>query len=649
MLPRSAPPGLLAQTTPEDRDEDLERREHQHRREAQKSLAFLGARSEKRYRKKTVKQGAGPELNYQKASPELKKGLDASRQKEWSNWQKYTNMRKITKDEFNEMKRKDGTLRIIPTRWVDTDKAEAGQPQKLKSRFVVRGDLEDSSSMRTDSPTGSQVAMGILLSYGAATRRTIKSGDISAAFLQGSELDRKLILSMPKGAPPEGMEEDDLVIVSTTVYGTKDAPRGWFKNLDTTLRGYQLRRVPLEPGFYVLNGHTEDHGDYVKGLLLVHVDDLLWVGDSDMEAVMQKVQQQYRFGSTDEASFKFCGRWLKQDAKGIEVSCPDLITRVRPVHLEPRRRGQRDTAATEQERSQLRSVVGSLNWLVRVCRPDLAYSVARLQTAVSKPLVQDLLDANNLVKYAARTRHRGILYPAGKLNFQDLALIAVQDASYAADYDTSASGRKLGYRSQSGRVLCLANRDYLDDLEGHLYPIEWHSTVIRRVCKSTLQAESLSLQLGAAEAEHARAVLHGLLEPSGKMDAATWTMAAQDRTPVVWVTDCMSLKEHLLCPSSTTVSDKRLAIDLSSLRQELWREDGQDVGDPLFRDFPPEDAKTRILWTSTDRMLADALTKRISEHGPLLTMMSGEAVSLQPTTDHKNSTGVKVEALAGDA
>ena len=190
------------------------------------------------YHKKPVKQGAGRELNYQKADPELRKGLDASRQKEWSNWQKYTNMKKITRAEFEEMKRQDSTLRVIPTRWVDTDKAEAGQPQKLKSRFVVRDDLEDSSSMRTDSPAGSQVAMGILLSYAAPTRRTIKSGDISAAFLQGSELDRKLILSMPKDSPPEGMEEDDLVIVSTTVYGTKDAPRGWFKNVDTTLRGH---------------------------------------------------------------------------------------------------------------------------------------------------------------------------------------------------------------------------------------------------------------------------------------------------------------------------------------------------------------------------------------------------------------------------
>ena len=37
--------------------------------------------------------------------------------------------------------------------------------------------------------------------------------------------------------------DDDLVIVSTTVYGTQDAPRGWYKNLDGTLLKKGLRRV----------------------------------------------------------------------------------------------------------------------------------------------------------------------------------------------------------------------------------------------------------------------------------------------------------------------------------------------------------------------------------------------------------------------
>ena len=198
-----------------------------------------------------------------------------------------------------------------------------------------------------------------------------------------------------------------------------------------------------------------------------------------------------------------------------------------------------------------------------------------------------------------------------------MMILSVQDASDAADYDVSQKGDKLGYRSQSGRVLCLASSSFRGELEGVLYPLEWHSTVIRRVCKSTLQAESLSLLLGATEAEHARGVIHGLYEDMDKLDNTTFTIRAQDRTRVVWVTDCMSLWSHLLSPQAGSVSDKRLAIDLSALRQELWRDYGEYTGDPLSQDFPPSSASTEVIWATTDRMLADALTKRITFHKPL--------------------------------
>ena len=52
---------------------------------------------------------------------------------------------------------------------------------------------------------------------------------------QGSVLDRQLVSVR--------LHDDDLVIVSTTVYGTQDAPRGWYKNLDGTLLKKGLRRV----------------------------------------------------------------------------------------------------------------------------------------------------------------------------------------------------------------------------------------------------------------------------------------------------------------------------------------------------------------------------------------------------------------------
>ncbi|CAE7337945.1 suhB [Symbiodinium sp. KB8] len=97
------------------------------------------------------------------------------------------------------------------------------------------------------------------------------------------------------------------------------------------------------------------------------------------------------------------------------------------------------------------------------------------------------------------------------MDFADLVVVAVQDASYAADYDLSASGKKMGYRRQSGRILCLANRTLLDTLEGDLYPIEW---------RKAFPYHSFS-------SEHARAVLHGLYEETGKLNSVEWIVASQ--------------------------------------------------------------------------------------------------------------------------
>ena len=100
----------------------------------------------------------------------------------------------------------------------------------MKSRIVVRGDLENSSKMRTDSPSVSQVMIATTMCLAACRETDVCAGDISATFLQGSTMDRILVLKMPKGLP-EGNPPGDYYMVTSTVYGTKDAPRSWYKNL----------------------------------------------------------------------------------------------------------------------------------------------------------------------------------------------------------------------------------------------------------------------------------------------------------------------------------------------------------------------------------------------------------------------------------
>ena len=82
-----------------------------------------------------------------------------------------------------------------------------------------------------------------------------------------------------------------------------------------------------------------------------------------------------------------------------------------------------------------------------------------------------------------------------------------------------------------------------------------------------------------------------------------------DSRVVMWITDCYSYLQYLSAVTPGTVSDKRLAIDLSALRQELWRLVGEEVGDPSQLQSIPVDASDQLYWVSTGDMIADAMTK----------------------------------------
>ena len=52
-----------------------------------------------------------------------------------------------------------------------------------------------------------------------------------------------------------------------------------------------------------------------------------------------------------------------------------------------------------------------------------------------------------------KTKNQGWFYSSAVMSFENLITVAVQDPFYAADYDISKGGAKLGYRSQIGRVV----------------------------------------------------------------------------------------------------------------------------------------------------------------------------------------------------
>ena len=124
-------------------------------------------------------------------------------------------------------------------------------------------------------------------------------------------------------------------------------------------------------------------------------------------------------------------------------------------------------------------------------------------------------------------------------------------------------------------------------------------------------AEAMSLQLGSEDAEHLRQVLYVIKNLATEVSPSKNYIAAMDHAKAMWLTDCRSLSDHLCTPCASEVSDKRLAIDLTSLRQELWRGKGELVGNPTYTDKLPEDRSATCFWISTRTMAADGLTKHM--------------------------------------
>ena len=94
------------------------------------------------------------------------------------------------------------------------------------------------------------------------------------------------------------------------------------------------------------------------------------------------------------------------------------------------------------------------------------------------------------------------------------------------------------------------------------------------------------------------------------------------------MTDCQSLHVYLINPVAQGSEDKRLEIDLESLRECLWEHD-----DGQLKDEITEKQKDKPRWIDTSTMLCDPLTKSgpASFCNRLRAAMTSGVLDLKPT------------------
>ena len=147
--------------------------------------------------------------------------------------------------------------------------------------------------------------------------------------------------------------------------------------------------------------------------------------------------------------------------------------------------------------------------------------------------------------------------------------------------------------------------------------------MIKRVCRSTFNAETQAMVDGVAFGSRLRTIiadLRGLIEEGGK-----WLEQSRFGMPHLWLTDCESLHSYLANPVAASAEDKRLEIDLEDLRQSLWEDaDGNPKDDMTI------EQSDKVRWIDTSVMLADPLTK-LMKADRLEAALLDNVLDLEPT------------------
>ena len=409
--------------------------------------------------------------------------------------------------------------------------------------------------------------MRIALAVIASQEWKVNSLDVATAFLQGNELDREIYLKPPKEAKCPGR----LWRLNKAVYGLDDASRFWYFRVKEELTRLGCKKSKYDSSLFV--SHDQNG---LQGIIIVHVDDFMWSGtESFKESVIMKFKQTFKISKEGESNFKYLGVEIQQSQSGLYVSLKEYLGKLKEIDIKADRRQDKHSLITEDEREELRSVIGKLNWLATQTRPDLSYDVCELSTSLKNGTVSLLMKANKVIKKAM---YNEVFLHFPVLDLSQLTLRCYADASYGNLNDGGSQG---GF--------------YLELVSGsNSAPLEWQSKRLRRVAHSTLAAETIAMVEGYESAVLIRHVLCEILQSDVK------------NIPIEAITDCYSLFQA--AQSTTSIKDRALRIELAIIREGL------------------SNNKFKLKWVETGSQIADCLTKSGSDPRKLVSRVTSKEV-----------------------
>ena len=455
-------------------------------------------------------------------------------------------------------------MKVLPSRFVLTNKGkDTLEEAELKARWVLAGHLDkEAGQYATEAPTANLISHNVICFLSAHLKWKMRYADISAAFLQGEFLEetREVYVKFPRGYPDsvtahlrqrlagltKGTIREDLVQLVKGGFGLAESPRLWYLRLQRGLESLGL----LAPGTFTF--HVRGH---FRGVLAVHVDDIRMAFHPLFEHLLDKLKDLFKFGEWQDAmskKVKFCGRWESQDPKTFKVTVT-MDGYAPKLRDPPQRESQDRTPLTDAERKWVSSVGGQLNWMACQGRADLAFGISKVQQMSGARDPETMKALGQLVRKAKEPYEYVFQEIDGEID--NMVFLGVSDASHGA----MPKGR-----SQGGLMVLVADEKILDG-EAVVNCLMFHSSVIKRVVRSSLAAEVSQAAETMEQTDYVRAMFAEMVDPEFSLSEWRWSAG---KWREILVLD--SKTGYDVLNGISNGEDKRLAIDVAILKEALY-------------------------------------------------------------------------------
>ena len=218
------------------------------------------------------------------------------------------------------------------------------------------------------------------------------------------------------------------------MYGLTDASRLWYIRVREELAKLNVSKSKFDDAIFYYHKNNN-----LEGIISTHVDDVFWGGtQAFQENVIGFLKNIFRTSKENQHSFVYLGLTMKQNECDIELNQDNYISEMSLVEIQNEQSRSPDDALNEDERKQLRTVIGQLNWVVNQTRPDIAYEACQASISFKDARVKDVKKVNKVIRKLKNDRVILKFVDLGDL--KQCNVLCFSDASYRNLPDEGSQG-----------------------------------------------------------------------------------------------------------------------------------------------------------------------------------------------------------------